>query len=109
MGKLDGDVAAQVVVDTRLDPTGTPVLAVSGELDMSNAGSLEAAVAAITAQHPARLIFDLSGVRFMDSAGIAVLVGAATDVSAVVLRDPSPVVRRVIDLTGLAGVLPIES
>jgi anti-anti-sigma factor len=55
------------------------------------------------------LIFDLSRLRFMDSAGIAVLIGAAAKVKAVHLRDPSPIVRRVIEVTGLSDVLPIES
>jgi anti-anti-sigma factor len=44
----------------------------------------------------------------MDSAGIAVLVGVAAKVNAVQLRQPSPAVRRVVELTGLSGVLPIE-
>jgi len=98
-----------VVIDTLFDPSGAAVVSVSGDLDISNAASLQAAVAAVTAQSPERLIFDLSDLRFMDSAGIAVLIGAAGEVSAVQLRGPSPVVRRVIELTGLTGVLPIES
>ncbi len=108
MAGLDDASAAEVVIDTRVDPSGAAVITVSGELDMSNASSLEAIVASISAEGPERLIFDLSGLRFMDSAGIAVLVGATSNVNAVQLRDPSPVVRRVIELTGLSGVLPIE-
>jgi anti-anti-sigma factor len=66
-------------------------------------------VASITADRPERLIFDLSGLRFLDSAGIAVLIGAAAMVNAVHLRDPSPIVRRVVEVTGLSDVLLIES
>jgi anti-sigma B factor antagonist len=88
---------------------GVPVVTISGELDSSNAASLEAAIAPIAAEHPERLVFDLSGLRFMDSAGIAVLVGVASKVNAVQLRNPSEVVRRVIELTGLSDVLCIES
>ncbi len=109
MAELEGDRAAEVVIDTRVDPTGAPVVTVSGELDISNAGLLEATVTSISDEQPERLIFDLSGLQFMDSAGIAVLIGAAAKVNAVRLRDPSPIVRRVIELTGLSGVLPIES
>jgi anti-sigma B factor antagonist len=111
MGGLGGDRAAEVaevVIDTRIDPTGVPIITVSGELDTSNAASLEAAIAATAAEHPERLVFDLSGLRFMDSAGIAVLVGVAATVNAVQLRNPSRVVRRVIELTGLTSVLRIE-
>ncbi len=94
---------------TRVDATGVPIVSVSGELDSSNAASLEAAVAPLAAAHTERLVFDLSALRFMDSAGIAVLVGVAAKVKAVHLREPSDAVRRVIELTGLTGVLPIES
>jgi anti-sigma B factor antagonist len=105
----DAERAAEARIDTRMDPAGTPIVTVAGELDISNAAELDAVVESVTAAHPERLIFDLSGLRFMDSAGIAVLVGATTKVSIVHLRDPSQIVRRVIELTGLAGVLPIES
>ena len=52
--------------------------------------------------------FDLSGLDYIDSAGIAVLLGAAAE-CAVRLRDPSPAVRRVVELTGLTDVLPVAS
>ena len=42
----------------------------------------------------------------MDSAGIAVLLGATRRVPAVRLREPSPAVRRVLEMTGLTTVLP---
>jgi anti-anti-sigma factor len=112
MGGLGADRAAdaaELAIDTRIDPTGVPIVTVSGELDSSNAASLEAAVASTADEHPERLIFDFSELRFMDSAGIAVLVGVAAKVNAVQLRNPSDVVRRVIELTGLSGVLHIES
>jgi len=109
MAGVDEDEVAQIVVDTSFDAAGTPIVSVSGELDSSNAASLEAAVAPLAAAHAARLVFDLSALRFMDSAGIAVLLGVAAKVQTVQLREPSDAVRRVIELTGLTGVLPIES
>lgn len=108
MAELGNDRAAEVAIDTRAEESGTPVITVSGELDISNAGSLERVVETMAKQHPQRLIFDLSGLRFMDSAGIAVLVGTTAKVEEVRLRDPTPVVRRVIELTGLTRVLPME-
>jgi anti-sigma B factor antagonist/stage II sporulation protein AA (anti-sigma F factor antagonist) len=97
-----------VAIDTGVDPGGAQLITVDGELDSSNVASLEATIASVTAEHPRRLIFDLSRLRFMDSAGISVLIGAASKVDAVQLRQPSPAVRRVIELTGLSGLLPTE-
>ena len=109
MAELDDERAAEVVINTGVDPTGVAIVTVSGDLDISNAATLEQAVASIAAERPERLIFDLSGLRFMDSAGIAVLLDAAGKVKAVQLRDPSTAVRRVVELTGLTDVLSIES
>jgi anti-sigma B factor antagonist len=109
MAALDDERAAEIVIDTQVDPVGTPIVSLAGELDSSNAASLESALASVTAARPERLIFDLSALRFMDSAGIAVLIGAAAKVDAVQLRDPSPIVRRVVEITGLSDVLPIEA
>lgn len=103
------EAAAKAVIDASTDPGGVPVVSVSGELDMSNADLLEARVRSLTAARPARIVFDLGGLRFMDSAGIAVLLRAADSVGTVSLRRPSDTVRRVIELTGLTEVLVIES
>lgn len=87
---------------------GVPVLSVSGELDMSNVERMRAAVASSGAARTGRLVFELSGLRFIDSAGIAVLLSAAAE-CAVRLRDPSPAVLRIVELTGLTDVLPVAS
>jgi anti-sigma B factor antagonist len=112
MAELDTDPDAgpptTVEIDTQVDPSGTQIVTLRGELDSSNAISLEAAVASIAAEHPQQLIFDLAGLSFMDSAGIAILINTSTKTS-VSLRNPSPIIRRVLEATGLADVLPIES
>jgi anti-anti-sigma factor len=97
-----------VAIDTLIDAGGVPLITVEGELDSSNVASLEATIASVTADRPAHLVFDLSGLRFMDSAGISALIGAAAKVGAVRLRQPSAPVRRVIELTGLSSILPTE-
>jgi anti-sigma B factor antagonist len=108
MAELDSSPASELVIATELDAGGAPVIVLSGELDIASAGSLEQTVGEVTAEGIERLVFDLSDLRFMDSAGIAVLVGAAKKVDRVNLRAPSPIVRRVLELTGLADVLPVE-
>lgn len=107
MAELRGEPPT-VQIDMQLDPTGAQVVVLSGELDSSNADSLRERLALI-APHPAqRLIFDLTGLRFMDSAGIAVMIGAATEASGVSIRNPSPIIRRVLQTTGLDTVFSIE-
>lgn len=114
--ELDGQVgdsqvgggAADIAIGTARDAGGAPIVTLSGELDSSNAASLQAAMTSILAERPARVIFDLGDLRFMDSAGIAVLIGVAK-ASEVHLRNPSPIVRRVVEVTGLSHVLAVES
>jgi len=96
-------------IDMRLDPTGAQVVVLSGELDSSNAASLKERVASIPPRPAQSLIFDLTGLRFMDSAGIAVLIGAAAKASSVSLRNPSPIILRVLEASGLSNMFSIQS
>jgi anti-sigma B factor antagonist len=52
-----------------------------------------------------RLVFDISGLEFMDSSGIALLVSATRKARNVEVRHPTPIVRRLIELTGLTEIL----
>jgi anti-anti-sigma factor len=108
MAELDDNAGAQLRVETDSDPAGQPVIRVAGDLDISSVDGLRSAVEAATTSRPERLTFDLAALRFMDSAGIAVLLGAAKDVATVRLRSPSQAVRRVVELTGLTDVLVVE-
>ena len=99
--------SAPLGVETRTE-AGDPVIAVSGDLDISSVERLRSAVEDATAGGPPELTFDMSDLRFMDSAGIAVLLGAASSVPTVRLRNPTKAVRRVIELTGLTQVLELE-
>jgi anti-anti-sigma factor len=108
MAGLERDPAAEVVIGTAPGAAGDAVITVAGELDVSNAHELQTVVRSIAANHAGPLVFDLSGLRYIDSAGIAVLLDAASRRGTVRLRDPSAAVRRVVELTGLSEVLPLE-
>ena len=54
---------------------GTVVLALDGELDLNASPELKDLLTEVAGSAP-RLIVDLSRVRFMDSAGAGLLVGA---------------------------------
>jgi anti-anti-sigma factor len=108
MEELESSPGPEARIETSSDASGIPTVTVSGDLDMSNADALKATVASVTANHPQRLIIDFSGLRFMDSAGIAVLVDAASKAGSVHLRNPSPAVRRVVEITGLTAIIAME-
>ena len=98
-------------IETDDGPDG-PVISLAGELDLSNAADLEEVLDRVLplppATHPGRLTFDLGGLRFMDSSGIALLLRSAGRVTAVSVARPSAIVRRLLEATGLAEVLHIE-
>lgn len=87
------------------------VVAVGGELDMTTAPELlEAAVSLIDAGRT-RLVLDLEKLTFCDSAGLSVLARVLrrveADGGALALARPEPMVRSVLDLTGMSDVIEI--
>jgi anti-anti-sigma factor len=84
---------------------GRRSLWVSGELDLATAPLLERALEG-DVEPGTDVTFDVDGLRFMDAAGLGVLVRARRSIGRhgrVVLRDPVPIVQRVLFLTGLDG------
>jgi anti-anti-sigma factor len=108
MAELEDGQATAIAITTGRDPDGTPVLRVSGQLDISNASTLEDALMKAAEAKSRTIVFDLAELEFMDSAGISVLVRARSEVGEVRLRNPSPIVRRLIEITGLAEILPSD-
>ena len=56
------------------------VLPLEGEIDLHVSPRLERALASMIKLRPPSLVVDLSGVRFIDSSGLAVLIRAVQDV-----------------------------
>lgn len=84
---------------------GCAVLTVGGEVDLGTAGELsDAAIAAMQEISP-RLVMDLTGVSFMDSTGLKVLLAvhkrAELAGGRLVLVNPTRSVAKVIAVTGL--------
>jgi anti-anti-sigma factor len=84
-------------------------LIIEGRLDGSWAESLDAELAETVREGHHRLRLDLSGVRFISSAGIGVLVKSYNRLSAIkgrlVIGAVSTQVRTVLEITRLAGML----
>jgi anti-sigma B factor antagonist len=96
-------------IEHAVDGAGDPMLVLNGELDISTADAFREAVARVVEGKPARLVFELSQLTFMDSSGIAVMVYAANNVGVIELRHASTIIRRVVEATGLAEILPLDA
>jgi anti-anti-sigma factor len=89
-------------------------LRLAGEIDLATVAPLrEATTTAIASRDYDRLIFDLSGVTFIDSSGLHVLAQAqralGRDGGATLVICAAPNVRKVFELTGLDRLLQIVS
>jgi anti-anti-sigma factor len=90
-----------------------PVLAVSGEFEMAATFTVEPALDLVLATRDLdRVTLDLSGVTFIDSVGLGVVIRFAGELEArgVVLRivPGPPEVQRVFQAVGMADALPFE-
>jgi anti-sigma B factor antagonist len=87
---------------------GAPVIGLAGELDLASVDAVGEAIEATVARARGRLVFDLGGLRFMDSSGIALLLNVAQRVGDMRVKEPIPLVRQVIDLMGLSDILQVD-
>ena len=98
----------------RTDSAGRTTIELLGALDLATRNLvLHTTRDAITQSDGGAVVLDVSGVTFIDSTGLGALIelyrfGTDHDVD-VILRDPSPRVRQVLDLTALGGYLTVES
>ncbi len=99
----------ELIVSSRRDGD-VHTIALAGELDLATAGRVEQEIKRVEATDARSIVVDLSGLAFMDSTGIRVLVGADARSRAhserLALRRGPAAVQRVIELTGLTDLLP---
>ena len=84
----------------------------SGELDASTAGQLYEQLAELTRDGVVHVDLDLSGLEFMDSTGLSVVVAEHKRTNAsggeLMILSPQSQVRRLLEITGLTGILQIR-
>lgn len=82
----------------------------SGELDLATAGEVERELERVEATDAASIVLDLSGLTFMDSTGVRLVVNAHTRARAegrrLTLVRGQAAVQRVMELSGVDALLP---
>lgn len=85
------------------------MVAVTGEVDADNRAVLGEQLRSAPGD---RLVIDASALSFIDSSGLSELLEVLEERQArggeVVVRDPSPPVRRVFEIAGLTDVFQID-
>ena len=101
----------QIIYDA---PAGELTVMLTGEIDHHCAGAIRAEVdAAVYAHTPKTLILDFSGVSFMDSSGIGLIMGRYRILQplggAIILQDPVPHISRILRLAGMERIARIRA
>lgn len=98
-----------------VDGGDRPVVILKGEVDLSTVGPFTAALDTAIARCDGAgggIELDLRETTFMGSTGLTALIAAHQRLGqvpeAIVLRDPSPAVRRLLDLAGLEDLFTLR-
>jgi anti-sigma B factor antagonist len=108
-----GEVAIPEDLTVQVEQDGQrAVLVLTGELDLASGETFSDRLQAVEAGRPELITLDLSGLRFLDSSGLALVVRAHTrarnEGRRLVIIPGPPQVQRVFDITGLNTVLELE-
>ncbi len=89
---------------------GIGLIKLGGKLDIIGAGEIETKFSGYCSGDHVRMIVDLSGVEFLASIGIRLLVTTAKSVSMrggkLVFLNPIPEVLEVLEVTGIPAIIP---
>jgi anti-sigma B factor antagonist len=109
---LKQEGAPMVSMDLSTSGDGRAVVALRGELDVADAASVAAALAAVAGRGPA-IIVDLGGLEFIDSSGVAALVlvrkQARRAGGDLLLAAPQQQVLRFLTITRLVDVFSVHA
>ncbi len=92
---------------------GIRLIELTGTLDIIGTGEIETKFTGYCAGDKVRVVVDLSGVDFLASIGIRLLILTAKSVASrggkMVILNPIPEVEHVLDVTGIPAIIPIYS
>lgn len=87
-------------------------VALTGELDLATAGDVDRVLEQVEATDAESIVLDLSGLTFMDSTGVRLVVTAhgrsRADANRLTLRRGQAAVQRVMELSGVDVLLPFD-
>ncbi|MFF8190668.1 STAS domain-containing protein [Streptomyces bobili] len=99
-------------VEVTLPREDVALVTVEGHLDLDTATEFQAHLANQLHHGRRHFLLDLSGVPFMDSSGMNIILRVYQEArelpGSVHVIDPTPAVRRVLDLTGVSITVPIS-
>jgi len=104
-------MAHQEFLTTVSQAGGATVVALSGELDVASSEGLSEELIQLIAQGSTDLVIDMCRLDFIDSTGLSAILKVNKSLEGkgkLVLRDPTAMVRQVLEITGLTGALRIE-
>ena len=90
---------------------GTTTVFISGELDLATMPFVSGQLTLVLETRPERLVLDLTRTGFLDCGSARMIVATGRSLRAgrrLVIRRPSPAVRRILELTGLDAQCEIE-
>jgi anti-anti-sigma factor len=108
----EGSEARENPVADVVRADGSVVVALAGELDLYNAHVVRDALLEYCAEAPDRLVVDLSGVTFIDSTALGVLIEARSKLAnkrAFILAAPGLEARRALEISGFDRHFPVHA
>ena len=99
-------MATPLELSTQAGADGIPVVTVAGEIDMSNADRFRDALGlAAAAADGGSFVVDLTGVEYLDSAGVHVLFAHAARIRLIA----GPLLEPVLTISGLSDITSVSS
>lgn len=102
-------------VDVRLsDEAGIPVAALAGEVDLANAAEVRTQIFGMVSNTAPGLVLDLSGVTYLDSRGVQLILELAERLKMRHLKfrvamPEKSLIRRILLLTHVDAVVPLDT
>jgi anti-anti-sigma factor len=101
-----------LAISLRPDEDGNVVVSLQGEIDISSADQVWAALVEALTAWTGNVVVDFAEVSFLDSQGINTLLRVHKDcdfdAGRLSVRAPQPQARKVLEMTGLDTILRIE-